>query len=269
MNYTLFFTVGNFLNFKLITNEKLFYEILRKRYFNFLVKRTARNCVLLNVFFNPNYEKKYDFNFAETSRVSYNTTQTDTIIDLKKRTCNIVSLVKGERLFLVFSQTLPFIFSIFNKKQNTLLFHSSSVLFNGKLYVFSGKADAGKSTIAEILQKSGGKVLNDEFNLLECKGNEIFLTSLPFRGDFIPRKYSGQIANIIFIHKSKKNKRTNLSRPNFFRKAVQQAYAFSFKKTHIDLGRRNAITILFKISKLINSYGLQFKNDASFLSLLP
>jgi hypothetical protein len=48
----------------------------------------------------------------------------------------------------------------------SIMVHSSAVLVDGKVILFSGMSGAGKTTIARLWQAHGGTLLNDERNLL-------------------------------------------------------------------------------------------------------
>ncbi len=64
--------------------------------------------------------------------------------------------------------------------KGSFLVHGSSILHQGKGYLFTGVSGSGKSTIAEL---SGALVLNDEISLLQFKGDRVFVQGTPFYGD--------------------------------------------------------------------------------------
>ncbi len=57
-----------------------------------------------------------------------------------------------------------------------ILFHSSCVIDqNNKAYLFFGPSGAGKTTIAQLCEKDGAKILGDDMNLLSIKNKRIIV----------------------------------------------------------------------------------------------
>tara|TARA_Y100000294_G_C8570723_1_gene342623 strand:- start:7516 stop:8316 length:801 start_codon:yes stop_codon:yes gene_type:complete len=66
-------------------------------------------------------------------------------------------------------------------ERNAFLIHGSSIVHDGKGYLFTGVSGSGKSTIAEL---SGATVLNDEISLIQVsQDGEAYVHGTPFYGD--------------------------------------------------------------------------------------
>jgi hypothetical protein len=88
--------------------------------------------------------------------------------------------------------------------ENGLIIHASSVAHSGKGYVFSGRPNAGKSTIAQL--SSDKQVLCDDFSIIKKVGNQFRVFPSPFWGRI---KSGGSnehgsfpVKGIYFIHQS-------------------------------------------------------------------
>lgn len=94
------------------------------------------------------------------------------------------------------------------------LMHASAVYHNNKGYLFLGDSGAGKSTIAEILEKHFGqkKIFSDDRVIIRKKENKWWVFGTPWNGTFPRSRPDGvEIGGMYFLQKADSNQ---LSRPS-------------------------------------------------------
>jgi hypothetical protein len=65
-----------------------------------------------------------------------------------------------------------------------VLLHSAGVLYRDRAYLFSGRSNAGKTTLARKAAAAGARVLSDDINLV-IPGNGVYrVHKVPFTGEF-------------------------------------------------------------------------------------
>lgn len=102
--------------------------------------------------------------------------------------------------------------SAFNRaaiKHNTMLVHSSAVVYNGGAYLFSALSGGGKSTHTALWKKAFGddvKIINDDKPVVQIKDNKCTVYGTPFDGGSgIANNDSAPLKAIIFIEKGEEN----------------------------------------------------------------
>jgi hypothetical protein len=65
-----------------------------------------------------------------------------------------------------------------------VILHSLGVLHEGRAYVFSGRSNAGKTTLARKAEAAGARVLSDDINLVIPEGGSYCAHKVPFTGEF-------------------------------------------------------------------------------------
>ncbi len=69
-------------------------------------------------------------------------------------------------------------------QQGGLILHSAGLVFDGQAYIFSGRSNAGKTTLTRKAYRYGARVLSDDINLL-LPGKEGYKAhAVPFTGEF-------------------------------------------------------------------------------------
>lgn len=68
--------------------------------------------------------------------------------------------------------------------RNGILLHSAGLVIDKKAYIFSGKSNAGKTTLTRKAHKSGALVLSDDINLLLPHHEGYDAHAVPFTGEF-------------------------------------------------------------------------------------
>ncbi len=65
-----------------------------------------------------------------------------------------------------------------------VLLHSAGVLYQDRAFVFLGRSNAGKTTLARKASAAGAKVLSDDINLVMPENGEYWAHKVPFTGEF-------------------------------------------------------------------------------------
>ena len=65
-----------------------------------------------------------------------------------------------------------------------VMLHSAALVFGGQAYVFSGRSNAGKTTLTRKAYDAGARVLSDDINLVLPGKNGYRAHAVPFTGDF-------------------------------------------------------------------------------------
>ncbi|MFH0783309.1 MAG: hypothetical protein V2B20_15350 [Pseudomonadota bacterium] len=147
-------------------------------------------------------------------------------------------------------------------EKDSFLVHGSSILYQGKGYLFTGVSGSGKSTIAEL---SGALVLNDEISLLQFKGDTVYVQGTPFYGDLKRgENVSAPLAGLFLLQQDSSTFIEELDplRQNLFllRNVVFfQADLASFDQIHSLLSR---VLVNIPLRKL------HFQRDNGFLEVL-
>lgn len=92
-----------------------------------------------------------------------------------------------------------------------MLVHACGILRNGRVLVFTGPGDIGKSTVAHLCGDRHGEVFNDEMLLMSrpgLNGNGTSIQNTPILGDFLPGRNAAAPLSAIFM--LKQNNRTSL-----------------------------------------------------------
>ena len=85
-----------------------------------------------------------------------------------------------------------------------MLVHGCGIIRNGRVLLFTGPSEVGKSTIAQLCDEKQGEVLNDEMLLMSRpgdNGNGIIVQNAPILGDLIPGRNTAAPLSCIFMLK--------------------------------------------------------------------
>ncbi len=69
-------------------------------------------------------------------------------------------------------------------KQGGLVLHSAGLVFDDRAYIFSGRSNAGKTTLTRKAYQKGARVLSDDINLLLPATEGYQAHAVPFTGEF-------------------------------------------------------------------------------------
>lgn len=107
-------------------------------------------------------------------------------------------------------------------RRQGFLLHSAGVLFDGKLWLLSGKSRAGKSTASALLQGVDGiEVISDDRIVVRKVGNKIMGYGTPWPGDAkIAVNRCAPIAGVLFLDQSPVNQIDEISATNAFERLM-------------------------------------------------
>ena len=151
-----------------------------------------------------------------------------------------------------------------------MLVHSCAILRHGRVMMFAGPCDAGKTTIARLCGDEYGQVLNDETVLVsrpQPDNGTLWVQSVPFVGEMA--SWSNTTAPLSCILLLKQSVRTMVRRLDrmeaylrFMRQVISPAY--------IGQGERRALYALIaefadEVTRVVPVYELEFSLDRELL----
>lgn len=151
-----------------------------------------------------------------------------------------------------------------------MLVRACGILRGGKVLVFTGPRESGKTTLARLCGERDGEVINDEMVLLSrpvSPGDGVSVTSAPIISRFSPRRnLTAPLCSIMFLKKSPKTQVRRLdgveASLRFMRQIVRPSYILVREKRTILpwlAGFSNEVT------KTVPVYELEFSLDAESL----
>ena len=84
----------------------------------------------------------------------------------------------------VLENFLRIVFAYHVLNRGGVLLHSAGVVHQGAAYLFSGRSNAGKSTLARKAAAAGASVLSDDINLVFRQDDGYLVHQVPFTGEF-------------------------------------------------------------------------------------
>lgn len=84
----------------------------------------------------------------------------------------------------VLENFLRIVFAYHVLKRGGVLLHSAGVVYRGAAYLFCGRSNAGKSTLARKAAATGAAVLSDDINLVFRESDGYHVHRVPFTGEF-------------------------------------------------------------------------------------
>ena len=118
---------------------------------------------------------------------------------------------------------------------NAMLFHGSSVMVNGKGYVFTAPSGTGKSTHTAILKKFLGDNLtyiNDDKPILKVEDNRVFVYGSPWNGKhLLGGNLKAPLDAICLIVRSEENRVEKVDATTFLKVLFEQSMGFDDQET--------------------------------------
>jgi len=189
--------------FSVCCNNKRYYTALKKAYLNSTTRLRPNFFILLkmkttNSFFIERINNKKGVIFFPDNGI-------------KIKGLNFILLVLIEFFLL---------------KKNILMLHASSIVKNGKAYVFCGKSGAGKSTIAA--KNPTSEILSDETALIQKeKGKYYALSSFLDKNKYPEMKYKKAIVEgIFFINQSSVDKFVKIKPVDSIKKIMESSFMY-------------------------------------------
>jgi len=140
--------------------------------------------------------------------------------------------------------------------------HASSIISNGKAFVFSGFSGIGKSTMASIWQEQGYTLINDDRILIQKVSEQFKVYNTPMFYKDEPKQ--APLAGIFLLQQSPQNYIKKLQGvtaiTNFMRFSIQHAYSKQFLNTHLQLAQ--------EIYKTVPIFELGFIPDQNIIDFI-
>jgi hypothetical protein len=151
-----------------------------------------------------------------------------------------------------------------------MLVHGCGILRHGRVSLFTGPSDIGKSTIAHLCGDKHGEVLNDEMLLMSRPGGNgsgVTIQNAPILGDFLPGRNTAAPLSCIFM--LKQNNRTalkELDKAGAYLRFIRQIIAPSCVGNY---DKKTAYNIMAdfgsEVIRDIPAYELEFNKDSHAL----
>jgi ABC-type glutathione transport system ATPase component len=141
--------------------------------------------------------------------------------------------------------------------QRGVLVHASSLLWQGRGYLFCGESGAGKSTILTLCRQA--LPLNDELSLIQKKHTQYYLYSTPFLGKekYLFHQRSSPLERIYFLKKANLSLQKKLSQTEAIFHFLPRIVLFSQQK---EVGEQ-VLQIVSQIIDKVDAYELFFKKN--------
>lgn len=118
---------------------------------------------------------------------------------------------------------------------NAMLFHGSSVMVNGKAYVFTAPSGTGKSTHTAILKEYLGEKLtyiNDDKPILKVEEGTVFVYGSPWNGKHcLGDNLKAPLDAVCLIVRAKENKVERVDATGFLKVLFEQSMGFDDEET--------------------------------------
>jgi len=151
-----------------------------------------------------------------------------------------------------------------------MLVHACGILRNGKILIFAGPSNIGKTTIARLCSDRQGEVFNDEILLMSrpgVNGKGVIIQNTPIIGDLLPGRNTTAPLRCIFL--LKQNNRTAwryLDKAEAYLRFMRQIIGPSCVGNY---DKKTAYSIMADFSsevvKSIPIYELEFNRDSDTL----
>lgn len=145
-----------------------------------------------------------------------------------------------------------------------VMMHSSCVLTEGKVLLFSGMSGAGKTTLARLWREQGATLLNDERNMLVPRQGPVHAGASPWHGEenqIDPA--TGPLAAIFFL----KQAPLNHLRPMPLTESLGRMMTTAFIPVYMPEGTARTLDACAAILEKVPAYELSFTPDARALDL--
>ena len=145
-----------------------------------------------------------------------------------------------------------------------VMMHSSCVMTEGKVMLFSGMSGAGKTTLARLWREHGATILNDERNLLHPRNGLVRAGASPWHGEENQvNPATGTLAAIFFL----KQALMNQLRPMPLAESLGRMMTAAFVPVYIPDGPARTLDACAAILEKVPAYELSFTPDVRALDL--
>lgn len=180
-------------------------------------------------------------------------------LDLKRRKAEVELSSKSS-----FESFLRVIYSLILPQEDGIAIHASSLMKDGKAYLFPGKSGTGKTTLVRL--SPDVTLLTDEISIVRGIGAEPVSFGTPFHGDLgMPgENISAPISGLYFPVKDNKSYLEKLSPKRALEKLLPNIVFFGQDQKLL----RKVFHLSCELAISLPSYNLHFRPDPSFWSLI-
>jgi len=159
-----------------------------------------------------------------------------------------------------FESFLRVVCSLILLKENGLSIHASSLIRNGKAYVFPGESEAGKTTIVRLSPEA--TLLTDEISIIRGIGSVQIAYGTPFRSDLeiCGDNVSAPVKGLYFPVKDKENYICKLSDKSALAKLLSNVVIFGQDHNLM----QKAFYLAYDLVASLPCYDLHFLPEPSF-----
>jgi hypothetical protein len=223
-------------------SEPSLYDSIKKFYAAFILRNAPKKSrVQMKIY---NRESIPVLHYKGKSYLQHTELKDDVII-----TFNDISLYQF--------QVILYTYLVDALSSDAIFLHSSSILHEGRVYIFTGPSGAGKSTISQFLHKRCQLFADDEIIIRKINGEFLAFQFPNFERYKIYQHPQGYpIGQIFFLDKRKTCRLDNFSKKDevIFEKLIQQ---INIQSTH----EKNQIKNLFAFIRRNSFFNLGFPND--------
>ena len=201
--------------------------------------------VVMNVFKNP------DGHYFELTHPGANEISCRLFISNDFKECRISLHGTDREKWLIFNTAVDFCFLLSTSGRDTVLTHASSVIYQGRAYLFLGKSGTGKSTHSRMWMKAFDDIIlmNDDHPVirLDSDGNPIAYGS-PWSGKTVCYKnISAPLGGVIRISRAPYNKARRLHVIEAYASIMTSCSGMTWDKQQADGRDRTLQGILKKV----------------------
>ncbi|MBN1426534.1 hypothetical protein JXA88_18455 [Candidatus Fermentibacteria bacterium] len=234
------------LSTTIVVPEEPIAEVLLDRYAAFLIPETTDESIIRVELLTGSLEQGY----RAPTIVSDGDTITVTRHDLSATSRNRgktwhARMIANE---YTFDSCLRVLYTLRLLEHEGFLVHASAQLRNGIGCIFTGKSEAGKSTISRL--GTDNLVLCDELPMVRKVNGGYRVWGTPFWGEFGKGTItaSGDVKTVFFLNKAPFNRSTPLSSAKALPRLLQTTLFFSRDRTMVDAAMQRCMDFLDHVS---------------------
>ena len=142
------------------------------------------------------------------------------------------------------------------------MIHASAVNMEGNGLVFSGVSGIGKSTMANLWENKGAKIINDDRLIIRNINNEFFVYNTPMYYPDLPKKV--KLSNIYLLNQEKQNRVNRLKGIKAVTLLMANVIQHGYDKEMVNSLIENLTELVDKIAV----YEVGFVPDVSIVDLI-
>ena len=145
---------------------------------------------------------------------------------------------------------------------NAMLFHGSSICYNGNAFIFTAPSGTGKSTHTRLLKellKDKVEYINDDKPIIKLEGENVMVYGSPWNGKHeLGDNISAPLKAICLVTRGEKNSIVKIPKLNMLKFLFEQAMGFDDSET-----AEKVLDVISKIIEKTNFYMLSCNMDIS------